>query len=48
MAIILLWFYSGLNEALFVFHTFGGNFIFDVSLIISLLSFKFFKLELKL
>ena len=47
MAIILLWFYSGLSDAMFVFHTFGGNFIFDVSLVISLLSLKFFKLKLK-
>ena len=47
IVIILLWYYSGLEEALYVFHNFGGNLIFDVSLVISLLSFKLFRLELK-
>jgi len=47
VVVLLLWYYSGLSLALQVFHALGGNIIFDVCIILALLSMKFFKLELQ-
>ncbi|MEM3690345.1 MAG: exosortase/archaeosortase family protein, partial [Candidatus Micrarchaeia archaeon] len=45
--VLFLWYYSGLSLALQVFHAVGGNIIFDICIVLALLSMKFFKLELQ-
>ena len=45
LLVILIWYYSGISQALQVFHALGGNIIFDLTLVASLLSFRYFKLE---
>lgn len=47
IVVLLLWYYSGLSTALQVFHTVGGNIIFDIALIGGLLSMNFFRLKLQ-
>ncbi len=44
ITVLVIWYYSGVSTALQVFHTFGGNIIFDITLIGSLASLVFFKL----
>ena len=48
LVVLLLWYYSGVSLALQVFHSVGGNIIFDLALIGSLLSMRLFKIELQL
>ncbi|NYZ79395.1 exosortase/archaeosortase family protein [Candidatus Micrarchaeota archaeon] len=47
-AVLLIWYYSGLSNALQVFHAIGGNIIFDLALVAALLSFKLFRLDFNL
>jgi len=48
LVVLLIWYYSGISLALQVFHSVGGNIIFDIVLIASLLSLGLFRLELRL
>lgn len=48
LVVLLIWYYSGISLALQVFHSVGGNIIFDIVLIASLLSISLFRLELRL
>ena len=48
IVVLLIWYYSGISLALQVFHTLGGNIIFDIALVASLLSFSLFKLDFPL
>ena len=48
LVVLLIWYYSGISLALQVFHSLGGNIIFDIVLIASLLSISLFRLEFRL
>jgi len=48
LLVILIWYYSGISAALQVFHALGGNIIFDLTLVASLLSFRYFSLKFPL
>jgi len=48
LLVLLIWYYSGVSAALQVFHALGGNIIFDLTLVASLLSFRHFSLKFPL
>jgi exosortase len=48
IAVLMIWYYSGISNALQVFHALGGNIIFDLTLVGALLSFKLFGLDLQI
>jgi exosortase/archaeosortase family protein len=48
ISVLLIWYYTGVSNALQVFHTLGGNIIFDLALVAALLSFKLFGLDFRL
>jgi exosortase len=48
VVVLLLWYYAGISLALQVFHSVGGNIIFDIVLVASLLSLSLFRIELPL
>lgn len=48
ISVLVIWYYSGVTNALLVFHALGGNIIFDLTLILALLSIRLFGIDFKL